>query len=52
MEIEDLIIFKTLAKGLRITKLVKKLNYVEFNIMLRIKRLNSEFGVQLLYRRV
>ncbi|MDQ0174859.1 LysR family transcriptional regulator [Bacillus chungangensis] len=50
MDIKDLIIFKTLATELNITKTAKKLHYVQSNVTSRIKKLESELGSDLIYR--
>ncbi len=50
MEINDLIIFKTVANKGSISKAAQELGYVQPNVTERIKKLEEELETQLLHR--
>ena len=50
MEINDLIIFKTVANEGSISKAAKELGYVQPNVTERIKKLEQELETPLLHR--
>lgn len=50
MDLSDLEVFKIVAEESSISHAAKRLNYVQSNVTIRIKRLESELETQLFYR--
>ncbi len=51
MELSDLKVFQAIAEEGSISRAAEKLDYVQSNVTMRLRRLEEELGVLLFYRK-